>query len=161
MLTDGFNHVACTTEDLDPLVDFWRSCFDAEVEVLVEQGAPFRQAFVALSPTSMLHYFELDESWTGPAPATPMFRRGRLDHYAIAAADERALLDIRDRVMAAGFSDGTITQFSDIEGFKRLISMFVIAPDGCELEVACLRTDDVVTDDMVVDFVPPVHAEVR
>ena len=75
------------------------------------------------------------------------------------AADERALLEIRERLVAMGCCDGTITQFPGVAGFERPISIFVVDPDGGEMEVGCLRTDDVITDDMVIDFVPPVTAD--
>jgi catechol 2,3-dioxygenase-like lactoylglutathione lyase family enzyme len=157
MLTDGFNHVEMTTRDLIAQLAFWKEGFDVQT-MLIDDEAPFRHAFVMLGPGVVIHLFELDESWTGPMPTTPMFRRGRLDHFAVAAAGEQALLDIRERVMALGACDGTITEFPGVPGFDQPVSLFVVDPDGGEMEVACMRTGELITDDMVVEFQPPVAA---
>lgn len=59
-----------------------------------------------------------------------MGKRGHIDHLALKVDDEERLQEIRRRLVKAGASDGTITDFGAI----RLVSFK--DPDGMEGEVA-------------------------
>jgi hypothetical protein len=76
----------------------------------------------------VLNLFQLDGN-TEADRQTPMFARGRLDHLALWAASHEAFNTIRDRLVARGASDGTITDFGPI------LSVFFRDPDGLEGEV--------------------------
>jgi hypothetical protein len=60
---------------------------------------------------------------------TPMFGRGRIDHFDLNASSRETFEHIRVRLMQLGTSDGTITDF----GTK--LSVFFHNPDGLEAEV--------------------------
>ena len=148
-LVNGFNHVARSTQDLDRLVAFYRDTMDLPfVELTDPRG---RHGFLLLggsaSPatTAMLHLFEVPAAIADYGDRDAMFMHGALDHMAIEAADERSLATMRERLIAAGASDGTLQVFG---GW--LLSLHVVDPDGVRLEVACHRTGDVFSDDEVV-----------
>ena len=60
---------------------------------------------------------------------TPMWGRGRIDHVGLQAASEEAFATIRERLVEAGASDGTVNDFGGVH------SMFFRDPDGLEGEV--------------------------
>jgi len=137
-LTTGFNHVAVITRDLDRIAEFWCAVLDAGFEE--QQDPRGRHGFVTLAPGCMLHVFELPEAVTGPHPTGPMMQRGRLDHLAIGAAGEGALVEIRDRLVARGASDGSVRLFGGT-----WLSLHGTDPDGMEFEVACVHSGMVLT----------------
>jgi catechol 2,3-dioxygenase-like lactoylglutathione lyase family enzyme len=142
-LVAGVNHVALLVRDLDRWVEFWTTVFGTTFdEVPDERG---RHGFLALDTavTSVLHAFEVPTEMSGgPFPDDGMFRRGRLDHMGIGAADEGALKVLRDRLVARGASDGSIRLFAG-----RVLSLFAVDPEGMEFEVNCFRTGDAIGDD--------------
>lgn len=158
-LIDGLNHIAVTTPDLDRFVTFWtESCgltFHLEMD-----DAPFRHGMLMVGPGAAVHVFEVGEEMTGPMALTPMFRRGRIDHFGLNAPDEHALRTVRDRLVGAGASDGTVTLFDGIPSFAPagLLSLHVEDPDGGHSEICCVRTGAAFTDDELTPFVPPTHA---
>ena len=60
---------------------------------------------------------------------TPMFGRGRLDHFGLNARNRETFEHVRTRLMHLGASDGTITDFG------AALSVFFRDPDGLEAEV--------------------------
>jgi catechol 2,3-dioxygenase-like lactoylglutathione lyase family enzyme len=60
---------------------------------------------------------------------TPMFGRGRIDHFGLNAHSRETFEHVRVRLIQLGASDGTITDF----GSK--LSVFFRDPDGLEAEV--------------------------
>jgi catechol 2,3-dioxygenase-like lactoylglutathione lyase family enzyme len=144
-LTAGFNHVAILARDLDRWVEFWTEVFGTTfTEIPDERG---RHGFLSLAAggSSVLHAFEIaPEVSGGDFPDGGMFRRGRLDHIAIGAADEAALLVIRDRLVARGVSDGSIRLFGG-----RTLSIHAVDPEGLEFEICCPRTGDAIPDSEV------------
>lgn len=151
-LLAGFNHVALVTRDLDRLTAFYRDVFGAPFEELSDPRG--RHGFLHIGGAAdgpgsvggtdpILHVFEVPEELTGPfADPDTMFRRGRLDHFAIEARDEAALRVLRDRLMAVGACDGTVTVFG---GW--FLSLHVVDPDGLRLEVGCRRDGSAFADD--------------
>lgn len=43
-----------------------------------------------------------------------MFERGRIDHVGLAVADQDALVQVRDRLVELGASDGVVTDFGPV-----------------------------------------------
>jgi catechol 2,3-dioxygenase-like lactoylglutathione lyase family enzyme len=139
-LVAGVHHVAIVSRDLDRFLDFWTGLLGTTaVRLPAERGV--RHAFVPIDAhgTSVLHAFEWPDERQAPYPADAMFRRGRLDHVAVAARDEAALLELRDRLTAAGASDGSVRLFGG-----RVLSVHGIDPDGLEFEVCCNRTGEAI-----------------
>lgn len=128
MLLSGINHVAVLTSDTDRLCAFYRAMFDAVVDGELRPGDGIRLTFLKIGGTSELNVFEIDGNTEAQRQA-PMFGRGRLDHLALQAPSVAAFDTIRDRLVAAGASDGFVTDFGAI------LSLFFRDPDGLEAEV--------------------------
>ena len=129
MLTDGIDHVATITNDGDRLIQFYTDIFEATVESDSPEfpGGP-RMIILNVGPATELNVFQIDDNDQADHQ-TPMFGRGRIDHLALHASSPEAFGEIRDRLMAAGASDGTVTDFG------RKISLFFRDPDQMECEV--------------------------
>lgn len=132
MLVDGLHHVAVLTKDTDRFHRFYQEVFDAEIGPERIERPGYLLTFVDIGAHTEVNLFELD----GNAEAdrqTPMFGRGRLDHLALWASSRESFDTIRDRLVACGASDGTITDFGPI------LSVFFRDPDGLEGEVCCVN----------------------
>jgi catechol 2,3-dioxygenase-like lactoylglutathione lyase family enzyme len=89
------HHVTLLTEDMDRLLAFYVRVFDAEVTLdMTEDG--LRHAFLRVGPKTVLHPFQMLDG-PGPPPPSPMFSRGRMDHFALLAPDEAAFRQLRQR----------------------------------------------------------------
>lgn len=137
MLTKGINHVAFLTADADRLTRFYTEVFEAE---LVRDGTEFpdgtgpRLVVLRLGDWSEVNVFEIPGN-TEHERQTPMFGRGRIDHFALQADSLEAFETIRDRLMAAGAADDFVTDFGPF------LSIFWRDPDGQEGEV-CVENPD-------------------
>jgi catechol 2,3-dioxygenase-like lactoylglutathione lyase family enzyme len=130
-LVDGVHHLTFLTEDMDRLLAFYVRVFDAEVTLdMTEEG--LRHAFLKVGPTTLLHPFQMLEG-PGPPPPSPMFRRGRLDHFALLAPSEDAFRELRRRIDAEGAADG------DVRDMGSLWIMGYFDPDGAAHEVMLQR----------------------
>ncbi len=125
-LTEGVNHIALVTPDLDRLVDFYRRVFDARVVVEMEEEG-LRHTVLDVGAGALLHPFELPDRRT--FPNRPMFDRGRLDHLGINAASLEAFTELRRRVVAEGRDDGLVSDFGPMLSFR------YTDPDGFAGEV--------------------------
>ena len=131
MLVDGVHHVTFLTEDMDRLLGFYVRVFDAEVTLdMTEEGV--RHAFLRVGPTTVLHPFQLLAGPPPPKPS-PMFTRGRLDHFALLAPSEEAFGELRRRLEAEDAVDG------DVRDMKRAWIMGYLDPDGAAHEVILER----------------------
>lgn len=130
-LVDGINHVAFVTEDIDRLASFYKDVFEADVAVDIRDHG-IRHAFIELGPSCVLHPFEIGDN--PHATGNPqIFHRGHLDHIAINAVSREAFDTIRRRLIDAGASDGTITDFGAV------LSIFFRDPDGMDAEVCVMN----------------------
>jgi catechol 2,3-dioxygenase-like lactoylglutathione lyase family enzyme len=135
MLLDGMNHVALITNDTDRLHEFYRGVFDAEVGEAAVEEPGLRLSFVRIGPHTELNVFQVDGN-TESERQVPMFGRGRLDHFGVQAASNEAFDTIRERLVACGASDGTVTDFGSN------LSLFFRDPDGLEGEVCIHKVAD-------------------
>ena len=128
-VTQGFNHIATMTADLDRLIRFYADAFGGEVtfEIAKTDDHP-RMANIELGGGAGLNVFEVpNESIIGERRT--MGGRGPIDHFGI-AVDSRATLEgLRERMVAAGAEIGEIQRLGNIW------SLFFRDPDGMELEV--------------------------
>jgi catechol 2,3-dioxygenase-like lactoylglutathione lyase family enzyme len=130
-LVDGAHHITFLTEDMDRLLAFYMRVFDAEVTLdMTEEG--LRHAFLTVGPTTVLHPFQMFDG-QGPPPPSPMFSRGRLDHFALLAPSEEAFRELRRRIEAEGAADG------DVRDMRSLWIMGHFDPDGAAHEVILQR----------------------
>lgn len=147
-LLTGFNHVATVTRDMDRLIEFYGTVFDATpVFDLVAPGLELRHVGLDVGG-AFVHAWEADEERTGDFPSD-MFRRGRLDHLALAARDEEALEILRLRLVERGACEGGVTDFGSI------LSVWFTDPDGMELEVCCFKAGVPIGE--ARDPAPPEH----
>ena len=139
MLTVGINHVATITNDSDRLQAFYQEVFEAEI---LRDGSEFpdgsgpRLSVIKIGPYAELNVFEIDGN-TQADVQTPMFGRGRLDHFALQAESIEAFETIRQRLRARGAADDFVTDFGP------LLSLFFRDPDGLEGEV-CVDNPDLI-----------------
>jgi catechol 2,3-dioxygenase-like lactoylglutathione lyase family enzyme len=128
-MSTGFNHVATVTADLDRVVAFYRSVFDAQVtfEMAATDDHP-RMVILDLGGGGALNITEQPAATIVGDRTTPG-GRGPIDHYGVAVPSAAALSEVRGRLLAAGADIGEIQRLGDSW------SLFFRDPDGMELEV--------------------------
>ena len=128
---DGVNHIAILTRDMDRFIRFYQEAFDATVvhDNRTHGGhVGERMVILALGGQSAFNVFEVPGN-TQAHVQTPMFGRGRLDHFGLNARSRETFEHVRTRLMQLGASDGTMTDFG------AALSVFFRDPDGLEAEV--------------------------
>ena len=130
MLLDGLNHVALISNDVARLGAFYAEVFDAEVGDTRPhgQGADETMTVIRIGPHTELNVFVIAGN-TEADRQTPMWGRGRIDHFGLQAASREAFEIIRQRLIDAGASGGTVNDFGSA------LSLFFRDPDGLEGEV--------------------------
>ncbi len=104
MLTAGFNHVATLTNDAQRLHAFYEDVFEAEVvrnAPEVDGNDAVWLSIIKVGDRAELNVFQIEGN-TEADRQVPMFGRGRLDHFALQAADVAAFETIRDRLSPGG-----------------------------------------------------------
>lgn len=130
-LLDGVNHIALLTADMERFIRFYQEAFEANVTHDNRNHAGRtgeRMVIMSIGGQSEFNVFEVSGN-TQARLQTPMFGRGRLDHFGLNASSREAFEHVRARLMKLGATDGTITDF----GTK--LSVFFRDPDGLEAEV--------------------------
>lgn len=128
---NGVNHIAILTADMDRFIRFYQEAFDATV---VSDNPKHggregeRMVVMTLGGPSMFNVFQVPAN-TQAEVQTPMFGRGRIDHFGLNASSREALEAVRQRLIQLGASDGTVTDFGSA------LSVFFRDPDGLEAEV--------------------------
>lgn len=136
-LLNAINHLTFVTADMDRLIDFYESVFDAETVLDMTEGddhVQIRHTFIRVGPHTYLHPFEIP-GVQPPAERGQMFDRGRLDHFALNAASEEAFYELRRRVMAQGRDSGEIIDMGNLLLFN------FTDPDQGEHEVVWMKPD--------------------
>jgi catechol 2,3-dioxygenase-like lactoylglutathione lyase family enzyme len=127
------------TRDLDRLAAFYGEVFGAALGERSERDLRAGLGFISIGDAAALHVFERHEDALGGVPdalAMEPFRRGRIDHFSLAAADLAGFAEARDRLIAVGASDGTVVDFGP------LVSVFFIDPDGYGVELSLAKTPE-------------------
>jgi catechol 2,3-dioxygenase-like lactoylglutathione lyase family enzyme len=114
------------------LISFYERIFGARVTVDLEEEG-LRHAFIEVGPHTVLHPFQV--SGVEPPCHQPIFKRGRLDHFARNATSEEAFRELRRRLVAEGASDGAVTDMGS------LLLLSFTDPDGGGNEVVWVRPD--------------------
>lgn len=130
MLLDGVNHIAWISKDVARLGRFYAEVFDAEVGPTQTHGEKPGETMtmIRVGPHTMLNIVTIEGN-TEPERQTPMWGRGRIDHFGLQAASTDAFETIRQRLIDHDASDGTINDFGTVH------SIFFRDPDGLEGEV--------------------------
>lgn len=135
LMTNGFNHIAILTADLDRLVDFYQRIFGARVLFTIEARPDHpRMVGVEVGEGAHLGIFEVaPEQIVGDR--AQVGGRGPIDHFGLSVDSVETLEALRDRLVEAGASPGEITDFGTA------LSVFFRDPDGAELEVCYHKPD--------------------
>jgi catechol 2,3-dioxygenase-like lactoylglutathione lyase family enzyme len=130
-LLNGVNHIALITADMDRFIGFYRVAFEAQVvhdNPNHGDNPGERMVVMTLGGTAAFNIFQVPGN-TQASVQTPMYGRGRLDHFGLNAGNAQAFEEARQRLVRLGASDGTITDFGS------QFSVFFRDPDGLEAEV--------------------------
>jgi catechol 2,3-dioxygenase-like lactoylglutathione lyase family enzyme len=100
-LLNDIHHLTFITADMNRLICFHERIFGARVTVDLEEEG-LRHAFIEVGPHTVLHPFQVLEL---NLCHQPMFKRGRLDRFALNAASEEAFREVRRPLVAEGVSD--------------------------------------------------------
>lgn len=130
MLVNGINHIALISKDVDRLRTFYTEVFDAEAGPTTPHGECGGETMtvIHIGPHTELNVFTIEGN-REPDRQTPMWGRGRLDHFGLQAASEESFETIRQRLIERGASDGHVTDFGSMR------SVFFRDTDGLEGEV--------------------------
>ena len=130
MLLNGINHIALISNDIDRLRAFYAEVFDAEVGPTKPHGDKRGETMtmIRIGPHTELNVVTIDGN-PEPDRQTPMWGRGRLDHFGLQAASAESFETIRQRLIEHGASDGEVNDFGAVR------SVFFRDPDGLEGEV--------------------------
>ncbi len=135
----GIFDVALVTNDMEKTVRFYRDVLGMSVVVTYAgdiNGQRIRHYFFSLGSSAYLSFFE----WPGVElplrkdAGVPASGR-QFDHVTIAVDSEKELLEIQERVRAAGITAGDIVD----HGFARVI--FFEDPNGITLAFAVMKQD--------------------
>ena len=109
---------------------FYAEVIDAEVGPTRDHGQDGNETMtiIRIGPHTELNIFVIKGN-TEPDRQTPVWGRGRIDHFGLQAASPEAFATIRQRLIDHGASDGTINDFGPVH------SIFFRDPDGLEGEV--------------------------
>jgi catechol 2,3-dioxygenase-like lactoylglutathione lyase family enzyme len=123
-ISNGFNHVATVTADLDRVVAFYRTVLDGEVtlEMAATDDHP-RMTILDLGGGTALNVTEQPAASIVGDRSTPG-ARGPIDHDGVAVASRASSDEVRDRLAAAGADIGEIQRLGDTW------SLFFRDPDG-------------------------------
>jgi catechol 2,3-dioxygenase-like lactoylglutathione lyase family enzyme len=128
----GVSHIALMSGDIDRLAAFYETVFGAEL-VARSEGVP-RKCFLRLTPLTHLHVFEVDPE-RARNPGDAPFDAGSINHFALEAQDVDAFVRVRDRLIAAGRSDGTVYEAPG------QYTLFATDPDGLFVEWVVRKAD--------------------
>lgn len=130
VLLNGINHLAVISKDIDKLRDIYTEVFEAEVGPTKQHGDKGHETMtmIRIGPHTELNVVTIEGN-SEPDRQTPMWGRGRLDHFGLQAASAESFETIRQRLMEHGASDGNVNLFGSVR------SLFFRDPDGLEGDV--------------------------
>jgi catechol 2,3-dioxygenase-like lactoylglutathione lyase family enzyme len=127
-MLSGLHHVAIVSQDVDRLIEFYVSVFEASVKVDIAEPRA-RHVLLDIGRDAALHVFEMPSS-SQSVGTSEIFERGHLDHLALNVADEETFQLLRRRLVERGACDGTVTDFGPVK------TCFFRDPDGMDCEIA-------------------------
>lgn len=128
----GVSHIATMTGDLERFRAFYEDVIGLRTTVVLRMAGPpsLRHAFLYVDDTCMIHVFEQPGyDPIGDGIRNEIGQRGRIDHLGFLVTDTAELERVRDRLVAAGASDGKVIALGP------LLSVWFRDPDGLEGEV--------------------------
>ena len=135
----GLVDAALVTNDMDKTVRFYQDVLGMSVAVTFAMdidGQRVRHYFFSLGSSAYLSFFEWPGVELPPRKDAGVPASGRqFDHVTIAVDSEKELLEIQERVRAAGITAGDVVD----HGFARVI--FFEDPNGITLAFAVMKQD--------------------
>jgi catechol 2,3-dioxygenase-like lactoylglutathione lyase family enzyme len=128
----GINHLALVTNDMDATVRFYVGVLGAPLVATV--GDPsFRHYFFRIGERNTVAFFQYTgypvEPFAKPA-GIPDPRAAQFDHVSFDLPDEEALLELRNRLKAAG------SEVTDVVDHQFVRSIYFNDPNGIALEAS-------------------------
>ena len=129
-LISQIHHLATATNDLDATMAFHREVFELEPYPGYPKETPAgRIAFYSISGVEMQIVEAPVHDAATDTPAILLQQGVRLDHFTVSVDSQETFDLIKERLVARGASDGTMTPFGDA-------SLLAYAdPDGHRMEV--------------------------
>ncbi len=147
----GLVDVALVTNDMDKTVRFYRDVLGMSVVVTFAMdvnGQRMRHYFFSLGSAAYLSFFEWPGVELPPRKDAGVPASGRqFDHVTIAVDSEKELLEIQERVRAAGIAAG------DVVDLRFASAIFFEDPNGITLAFAVV-TQDLDKDPVFLDSQP-------
>jgi catechol 2,3-dioxygenase-like lactoylglutathione lyase family enzyme len=133
----GINHLALVTDDMDATVRFYHGVLGARLVATI--GTPqFRHYFFEFGVQNTVAFFEyrgvVHDRLAKPA-GVPDPRAVQFDHLSFNLPDEHALLEMRDRLKAAGCG------VTDVVDHDFIRSIYFTDPNGIALEASWWALD--------------------
>src|SRR5438105_4563388 len=104
---NGVNHIAVLTKDMERFISFYQEAFGAKVlrDNKDHGGNPGeRMVVMSLGGPSQFNVFVVPGN-TQAEVQTPMYGRGRIDHFGLNASDPESFEEIRQRLIKLGATD--------------------------------------------------------
>ena len=144
-LLDTTVHVARETSDVDRLVNFYAQVFDADLLFDTEERC-LRRVGIRVDRATVLQPFQvICDAGDGTPTADASTPDRPMPEVALDTGSPDAFLEVRERLVAAGASDGVIRDFGAV------YSMSFVDPDGVELRVNLTKRHREGTDWRTVD----------
>lgn len=125
----GVNHLAMVTGDMDATIRFWRDLLG--MRLIAGLGEPgYRHYFFEISDNDMIAFFE----WPAATPVEEKEHGRRVsgpiafDHVSFGVETKEMLLELKDRVDAAGF------WVSEVVDHGFIHSVYAFDPNGIPIE---------------------------
>jgi catechol 2,3-dioxygenase-like lactoylglutathione lyase family enzyme len=129
----GVGQIALMTSDLNRFRTFYEGLLGLPHVISLRMGRPphLRYGVFAVGSDTSLLVFEVPGyDPVADGIGVEMGRRGRIDHFAL-RIDEAVFLEVRDRLVAAGASNGAVTALGPYH------SVPFRDPDGLEGNIIC------------------------
>src|SRR4051794_10243712 len=134
-ITNGFNHVATLTTDIERHADFYQRVFGAQITFQMDATPDHPRMFILdLGGGAALNVFEVDDSEM-IGEQRRQGGRGAIDHFGISVDSLGTLEQVKQRLLDAGADIG------EIQRLGTEWSLFFRDVDGMELEVVAHAED--------------------
>jgi catechol 2,3-dioxygenase-like lactoylglutathione lyase family enzyme len=106
----GIHHVSILTTDMQRLLEFYDTVFDARAVLESSGDGGVRSWLIDVGGGDYLHVHEAPGGRIALAGG-PKYGRGPVDHVALRAPTREVFLELRRRAMEAGAADGRVRDF--------------------------------------------------